>query len=166
MEESDMLKRFALTALAVCATATTFAQGNPRGEAKATVAGKAVAIDYGRPSLKGRDMLGQAQVGQAWRMGADAATGLKTDADLAFGTVQVPKGEYILTATKVAADQWHLNVLSKADRSKKVADVPLAVSKLEASVEQFTIDLKGEQDKGELKLSWGTTGLSAGFTAK
>ena len=108
-----MLKRFALAALAVCVAGPAFAQGNPRGEAKAMVAGKAVAIDYGRPSLKGRDMLGQAQVGQAWRMGADAATGLKTDADLAFGAVSVPKGEYILTATKVAADQWHLNVLEQ-----------------------------------------------------
>jgi hypothetical protein len=110
-------------------------------------------------------MLGQAQVGQAWRMGADSATGLKTEADLAFGAVKVPKGEYILTATKVAVDQWQLNVLSAADRSK-IADVPLAASKVEPSVEQFTIDLKGEKDKGELKLSWGTTGLSAAFTAR
>jgi len=160
-----MLKRMALAALAVCAAAPVFAQANPRGEAKAMVAGKAVAIDYGRPSLKGRDMLGQAQVGQAWRMGADAATGLKTDADLSFGSVNVPKGEYILTATKVAADQWQLNVLSKDDRSK-VADVPLAGSKLEASVEMFTIDISGEKDKGELKLTWGTTALKAPFTAK
>jgi hypothetical protein len=110
-------------------------------------------------------MLGQAQVGQAWRMGADAATGLKTEADLSFGAVKVPKGEYILTATKVAADQWQLNILSKADRSK-IADVPLAASKVEASVEQFTIDLKGEKDKGELKLTWGTTALGTTFTAK
>lgn len=160
-----MLKRMALAALAVCVAAPVFAQANPRGEAKATVSGKTVAIDYGRPSLKGRDMLGQAQVGQAWRMGADTATGLKTDADLSFGAVTVPKGEYILTATKVAADQWHLNVLSKADRSK-IADVPLAVSKLDTSVEQFTIDLKGDKDKGELKLTWGTTALAAPFTAK
>jgi len=92
-----------------------------------TVAGKAVSIEYGRPSLKGRDMLGQAQVGQAWRMGADAATSLKTDADLTFGTVAVPKGEYILTATKVSAETWQLNVLSKADRSK-VAEVPLTAA--------------------------------------
>jgi hypothetical protein len=165
MEESQMLKRMALAAVAVCVAAPVFAQGNPRGEAKAMVSGKAVAIDYGRPSLKGRDMLGQAQVGQAWRMGADAATGLKTETDLVFGTTTVPKGEYILTATKVAADQWQLNILSKADRSK-IADVPLAASKLEASVEQFTIDLKGDKDKGELKLTWGTTGLSTAFTAR
>jgi hypothetical protein len=164
-EESHMLKRFALAAVALCVAAPVFAQGNPRGEAMAMVAGKAVAIDYGRPGLKGRDMLGQAQVGQAWRMGADAATGLKTDADLAFGAVTVPKGEYILTATKVAADQWQLNVLSKADRSK-VADVPLATSKLPESVELFTIDITGEKDKGELKLSWGSTALATTFTAK
>ena len=30
----------------------------------------------------------------------------------------------------------------------------------------FTIDLKGEKDEGELVLSWGTTSLTAAFTAK
>jgi hypothetical protein len=160
-----MLKRIALAALAVAVAGPAFAQGNPRGEAKATVAGKAVSIDYGRPSLKGRDMLGQAQVGQAWRMGADAATSLKTDADLSFGSAAVPKGEYILTATKVAADQWHLNVLATADRAK-VADIPLAAGKLAAGVELFTIVLTGGKDKGELELQWGTTSLKAPFTGK
>jgi len=160
-----MLKRIALAALAVMVAGPAFAQGNARGEAKAMVAGKAVSIDYGRPSLKGRDMLGQAQIGQAWRMGADAATTLKTDADLAFGAASVPKGEYVLTATKIAADQWHLNVLAKADRAK-VAEIPLAQGKLDASVEEFTIALKGEKDKGELELHWGTTALKAAFTGK
>jgi hypothetical protein len=160
-----MLKRIVLAALAVVVAGPAFAQMNPRGEAKATVAGKAVSVEYGRPSLKGRDMLGQAQIGQAWRMGADTATSLKTDADLAFGSVTVPKGEYILTATKVAADQWHLNVLSKADRSK-VADIPLAPAKADSSAEMFTVDLKGEKDKGEFQMQWGTTALKADFTAR
>jgi hypothetical protein len=160
-----MLKRIVLAALAVVVAGPAFAQNNPRGEAKATVAGKVVSIEYGRPSLKGRDMLGQAQIGQAWRMGADTATSLKTDADLAFGSVTVPKGEYILTATKVAADQWHLNVLSKADRSK-VADIPLAPAKADSSAEMFTVNLKGEKDKGEFQMQWGTTALKADFTAR
>jgi hypothetical protein len=163
-EEILMMKRIACAAAVLALAAPAFAQ-NPRGEAKATVAGKAVSIDYGRPSLKGRDMLGQAQVGQAWRMGADAATSLKTDADLTFGTVSVPKGEYILTATKVSADAWHLNVLAKADRAK-VADVPLTSGKAAASAEQFTIDLTGEGSKGALKLTWGATTLQAAFTGK
>ena len=160
-----MLKRIALGALALAAAAPAFAQMNPRGEAKAVVAGKAVSIEYGRPSLKGRDMLGQAQIGQAWRMGADAATSLKTDADLAFGAVTVPKGEYILTATKVAADTWHLNVLSKADRSK-VAEIPLSAGTLPQSVEVFTVALKGEKEKGEFEMHWGTIALKAAFAGK
>jgi hypothetical protein len=160
-----MLKRIALAALAVMVAGPAFAQGNPRGEAKATVAGKVVSIDYGRPSLKGRDMLGQAQIGEAWRMGADTATGLKTDADLSFGTVAVPKGEYVLTATKVAADQWHLNVLAKADRAK-VADIPLTPAKLDSSVEMFTIALQGEKDKGSFEMQWGTTALKTTFAGK
>jgi hypothetical protein len=158
-----MLKRIALAAAALALAVPALAQ-NPRGEAKATVAGKAVSIDYGRPSLKGRDMLGQAQVGQPWRMGADAATSLKTDADLSFGSTAVPKGEYVLKATKVAADQWQLNVV-KADGAK-VADIPLTSATLAASVELFTVNLKGEKDKGEFEMQWGTTALKAAFTGK
>jgi hypothetical protein len=158
-----MLKRF-LIAAAVCALAVpAFAQANPRGETKATVDGKAVSIEYGRPSLKGRDMLGQAQVGQAWRMGADAATTLTTEADLLFGDVAVPKGTYVLKATKVEADKWHLNVLKEAE---KVADVPLTMKKVDEAVETFTIELEGEGDKGAVKMVWGQSALHAAFTAK
>lgn len=161
-----MMKPVALAAAVVLASAVpSFAQMNPRGEARATVAGKALSIDYGRPSLKGRDMLAQAQVGQAWRLGSDAATTLKTDADLMFGTAAVPKGEYVLTATKVDAQQWQLNVLQKADRSK-VADVPLTTEKLPQGVEQFTIELTGDAAKGTLKMSWGTMAMATTFTAR
>ena len=160
-----MLKRFLFVA-ALCALAVpAFPQANPRGEAKATVAGKAVSVEYGRPSLKGRDMLAQAQVGKPWRMGADAATTFTTEADLAFGDVAVPKGAYILTATKVEADTWHLNVLNKADRAK-VADIPLTAGKTDEPVETFTIKVEAEGDKGKLHVLWGETALGAGFTGK
>ena len=160
-----MLKRFVLLAALVGLAAPAFPQANPRGEAEARVAGKSVSIEYGRPSLKGRDMLAQAQVGQAWRLGADAATTLTTEADLAFGDAKVPKGTYVLTATKVDADTWHLNVLAKADRAK-VADVPLTAAKVDEDIETLTIKLKGEGDKGWFKMVWGQTALKADFAGK
>ena len=160
-----MLKRFVLAAALCALAAPAFPQANPRGETKATVGGKAVSIEYGRPSLKGRDMLSQAQVGKPWRLGADAATTMETKANLAFGDTKVPAGTYILTATKVEADTWHLNVLSKADRSK-VADVPLTLDKTDEPVETFTIKLMGEGEKGQFKMLWGETALHAAFTGK
>ncbi|HEY3119200.1 MAG TPA: DUF2911 domain-containing protein [Vicinamibacteria bacterium] len=145
------------------AAASAFAQGNPRGEAKLKLAGKSIAIDYGRPSLKGRDMLGQAQVGQDWRMGADAATTLTTDADLTFGRVQVPKGTYTLKARKTGADQWALTFW-RGD--KLVGEVPLEGTKLPESVEVFTINLAEDKGQGVFRMSWGERALTARFTAK
>jgi hypothetical protein len=158
-----MRRAFAFVAAAVAlAAAPAFAQ-SPRGEAKVTLDGKAVSVDYGRPSLKGRDMLGQAAIGQPWRMGADAATRLTTQADLAFGAVAVPKGEYTLTAKKVEEGKWHL-ILTDSD--KKAVEVPLATTSLKESVELFTIELKGDKGKGEFEMKWGTTSLKAPFSAK
>ncbi len=160
-----MLKRFVFVAALIGLTAPAFPQANPRGEAEATVAGKSVSIEYGRPSLKGRDMLAQAKAGQSWRMGSDAATSLTTEVDLEFGDVSVPKGTYILTATKVDADKWVMNVLAKDDR-EKVADVSLTPAKSEEAVETFTIHLTGEGNEGRVQLLWGSTVLKASFTAK
>ena len=159
-----MIRCIALVSSLFAVAVPALAHGADRGEAKAVVGGKAVSIDYGRPSLHGRDMLAQAEVGQPWRMGADAATTLKTQADLSFGAGRVPKGEYVLTATKRGEGQWQLNVLTK--EKAKVADVPLVAEKLKEPVETLTIDLKGEKDEGEFRLSWGDTALKAAFTAR
>jgi hypothetical protein len=161
-----MKRRSILVSVLALVAVPALAHAAPRGEAKALVAGKAVSIDYGRPSLQGRDMLGRATPGEPWRMGADAATTLTTDADLSFGSVAVPKGAYTLKATKDAKGGWALNVLDKADNAKTVATVPLTQSALKDSVEVFTIDLKGDKDKGTFTMTWGTAAFSAAFTGK
>jgi hypothetical protein len=161
-----MSKRPYLAVAVLAFSIPAFAHGHERGEAKAMISGKPVVIEYGRPMLAGRDMLGKAEVGRPWRMGKDAATTLKTDAELSLGGTSVPKGTYLLTATKLSEDKWQLNVATNDAEKRKVAELPLTASKVPASVEAFTIDLKGDKDKGELTLSWGTTALKGAFTGK
>jgi hypothetical protein len=137
---------------------------NPRGKAETALGGKTVTIDYGRPSLKGRDMLGRAEIGQPWRMGSDSPTTLTTAAELAFGTATVPKGSYVLQATRVTEKEWQLDVQDAS--GKQVAKIPLAASPVPESVEMFTIELKGDKGAGEFVMTWGTTALKASFKAK
>jgi DUF2911 family protein len=170
MRHTTSLLPFALLLIA----APALAQGNPRGEAKAAVNGKNVVIEYGRPSLKGRDMLAEAKPGTPWRLGSDAPTTLQTDADLTFGAVLVPQGRYVLNATKVADDKWVLNVLKAGpadggQEKTKIGDVPLTFSNVDTSVEMLTIELKGSKgskDEGDLVVRWGHASLSATFSAK
>ena len=152
----------AAAAVSTSAAPHALAQMNPRGEARVTLAGKAIVVDYGRPSLKGRDMLGKAEVGQEWRMGADSATTLKTPVALAFGSTVVDAGEYTLKAKKVSATDWALLL----DKEGKVVEVPLKASTVDTSVELFTIDLSEDKGAGVFKMSWGNRALTAGFTAK
>jgi hypothetical protein len=159
-------RAFTLTstvALTAGLAAGASAQMNPRGDAKLNLGGKTIAVEYGRPSLRGRDMLGKAAVGQEWRMGADAATTLKTDATLAFGAVQVPPGEYVLRARKASDTDWLLKVEKD---EKAVAEIPLQSGTLDQSVEVFTIDLAEEKGQGVFRMSWGTRALAARFSAK
>jgi hypothetical protein len=46
------------------------------------------------------------------------------------------------------------------------AEVPLARSELPESVELMTIELSGQADRGEFRLSWGRTSLSTSFTGR
>lgn len=164
-------------ALAVLCAFSTFAgaQGNPRGTAKLTLNGKAISVEYGRPALKGRkveDRLGELGAGEVWRLGADKSTTFTTAADLAFGDVTVPKGEYSLWALKQADNSWKLVFNSQHgqwgtqhDPSKDVASVPLKEEK-EGNADLVTIALEQEHGGGEVSIQWGDMELSANFNTK
>ncbi|HET7872705.1 MAG TPA: DUF2911 domain-containing protein, partial [Terriglobales bacterium] len=52
---------------------------SPPGTAEVTLKGKKITIDYGRPSARGRKVVGNLiPYGQVWRTGANEATTLKT----------------------------------------------------------------------------------------
>ena len=57
---SQVTRFVVLVAIATVAVSVVAWAQSPRGASKATIGGSEVSVDYGRPSLRGRDMLGQA----------------------------------------------------------------------------------------------------------
>lgn len=140
-----------------------------RGKAELKAGPGAITVDYGRPSLKGRDMLSQLQDGGSWRMGMNQATVLTTPVDLTFGKTVVAKGAYSLFL-KRAGDAFQLVFNSQTgqwgtqhDPAKDVHTVPMTKAALAAPVETFTIALTPAVKGGSFDLSWGATKLSAPF---
>lgn len=155
------------------------AHGHPRAEPTASVAGKTVTIAYSRPSLQGRNLAALLPPDHLWRMGADVPTMLKTDADLRFGEASVPRGTYILLGKKLASGDWRLVIgvpktkwawewpwPHRVSDLSILAEVPLVQTSVPESVELLTIELRGEMDRGEFQLTWGTTALKASFTGR
>ena len=140
---------------------------NPRAKVEASFNGKAVTVDYGRPSLNGRDMLGQAIPGMVWRLGSEDATTITTAGDLMIGSEMVPAGAYSLFAQKTEAG-WDLLVNGETGQSglahnpeKDLFSAPLKVEKADISAEMFTITLMADGMNGTLKMQWGETALVA-----
>lgn len=165
------LKPFAVgtvtLALFFTGAAVSVAHGNDRGEAKATIAKAQVTIDYGRPALKGRDMLKKISPGQLWRIGADAPTTIESSADLDFGGTRVPKGKHILLARLAEPGKWTLVVSSKSayeyDPGAKIAEVPMELHEESNPVEEVTIKLSNNGGRGVIEITWGTARLVASF---
>ncbi len=157
----------ATPALVVLMTSPGVAHGAERGNAKASISGAHITIDYGRPALKGRDMLKQIQPGKLWRIGADAATTLESDKDLNFDGTIVPKGRHILLARLDEPGKWTLIFSNKSvyefGPSAKVAEVPLTFSEGSDAAELVTIRLASKGGKGVLEIAWGKMRLSAAF---
>lgn len=136
---------------------------SPRGKAEITLKGVTMTIDYGRPSLGGRDMLSQAPSGTVWRLGADAATTLTVTGSAVFGNMVVAKGEYSLFCERASEDRWSLVVNSQTgqwgtehDRTRDLLGIPLKWEKQEASTERLEIELTKETaDTGILAIRWG-----------
>jgi hypothetical protein len=144
-------------------TACLLAQDNTRGTASATFGGKKVDIEYGRPSLQGRDMISQLPVGGTWRMGMNTETSLTTEVTLDFDGKTVAPGKYRLTAKRVAEDKWHLVVTQDSG----TVEVPLTAGAAGSPVETFTIELKAENaTTGHFSMAWGALNVGTAFTVK
>ncbi len=103
---------FTAVAAALGLSAAAVAQTqNPRGVASATLDGKKITIDYGRPALKGRTMdelLKQLPADRIWRAGENHVTVFTTETDLLVGGKRVPAGKYTLYVYAPVTGDWSL----------------------------------------------------------
>lgn len=165
----------ALLGLGLILAAGAFAQRqrvSPHEKVEATLNGKKIVIEYGRPYLKDRSLGTLAPNGQVWRTGADEATTLMCEGDLMIGSLHVPAGTYALF-TVPGDTEWTLVVNKTAkqwgafkyDSGTDLGRVKMKLGKTASPVEQFTIALSGSGSKGELKMSWGGVEVSVPIMA-
>jgi hypothetical protein len=162
---------------------------SPYAEATVTVNGKNIWIAYHAPSVNGRTVFGGANALQpddsVWRLGADYATVLHTDAALDLGGLAVPAGDYTLYVfldkgqwrlivnkqlmnTAGTRNQWGINMDGSTtnDPAKELGRVPMTVSKPPALVETLKITLSATGSKGKLDVTWENVDASVPFTVK
>jgi hypothetical protein len=147
---------------------------SPPATAEVTLKGKKVAIDYSRPSLKGRKV-GQelAPYGQVWRTGANEATTLTTEVDLNIGGVKVPAGKYTLY-TLPSEGTWKLIINKQTgqwgltyNQSRDLGRVKMTMSKPPAKIETYKMTLSSTGPKaGKLQLEWDNYIASVPITVK
>jgi hypothetical protein len=166
-----------LAVVAACATTIARAQEqrkSPHETAKATIDGANITIEYGRPSMKGRKVMGElVPFGKVWRTGADEATTLTTDKELQIAGTIVPAGKYTLYTLPGPAD-WQLIVNKQTgqwgteyDQKQDLGRVPLKKTATPAPVEQLTISVdKNPAGGGLLKIAWENTALTAPITVR
>jgi hypothetical protein len=151
-------------------TAGAVGPASTRDTVRAKVGAASLWIDYGRPSLRGRDVWRNGVLGDTlWRTGANAATQLHTDADIMIGGSVVPAGTYSLW-TSASPNGYHLAVNkqfgqwgTEYDPKRDLVRVPLRETPLASPVERFTIAV---DPQGTLLMSWGTKQLSVPVTAR
>ena len=140
---------------------------SPGAKASATIAGKSITIKYGAPSVRGRQIFGDAGLLSTdwtypvWRAGANAATTLITGADLDIGGVYVPAGTYSLYVLVKDPDNWRLIVNRQTGQGGHIYNtrmdlgrVDMKMDRPKAPVEKlrYTITITG--NTGTIQLEW------------
>lgn len=139
---------------------------SPRDSVVGMVEGGSVSVAYGRPSMRGRRIIGQVvPFGQVWRTGANEATHFRTDSDVLVGGMVVPAGSYTLW-TVPGPDTWTLIINKQTgqwgtvyDPAQDLARIPVRAETVAgAPVEQLTMRIEpGSVGTATLVITWENT---------
>ena len=146
--------------------------GSAHVKAEWTVDGGAIAIEYGRPSLKGRPETQMMPAGKPWRTGADQATVITSNKPLTFGSIKLDAGTPYTINTVPGDKDWQI-VFGKLDKpgqwgvpyqpALEIAKTPMHVGKAAKPAEQVTISIDDTAAGATLRVEWGTVSASVPF---
>jgi hypothetical protein len=156
--------------LVLLATASiSFAQGgkpaaSPSATVKQDVGSATVTIDYSRPALKGRKMMGAEAVpyGKVWRTGANKITNITFSKDVTVEGKAVPAGTYGLATIPTETD-WTIILTKNAGQwgtynykeSEDLLRVKVPSEKNKELVEYFTIGFTDFKDNtAKVFIAW------------
>ncbi|HUO07822.1 MAG TPA: DUF2911 domain-containing protein [Phycisphaerae bacterium] len=173
-----------LTAGIMLATLPLFAQQkrkSPHETISRRIDGKVVMVVYGRPYTKDPNT-GEARkiwgslvpYGKVWRLGADEATLLVTEAPLEFSGTEVPAGAYSLYMLPDETGTSKLIINKQVgqwgtvyDEKQDLARVDLTKGSVDSKVDQLTMAVeKGKETGGVLRITWESSTFSVPFTVK
>ena len=135
-----------------------------------SVAGQPVKLCYGRPSSRGRTMLGGEAVpyGKLWRTGANEPTIFFTPVAITVAGIAVPAGAYSLY-TVPTAGEWEIIVnrsikqwgeesnYTAAVQAQEVGRAKVASERVNQPIETFTIRTEPANRGATLVLEWEKT---------
>ena len=131
---------------------------------RAQIGNSIFTVDYGRPLLRGRTLLGAViPYDRVWRTGANAATQFTTSTPIRLAGMQVPAGSYTLfTAPHTSGVDLIVNKQTgqwgtEYNRSFNLGIATITSEVATATVEEFTISIIPSDNRhGALVLEWGS----------
>ncbi len=135
-----------------------------RDTMRAQIGNALFTVDYGRPLVRGRKLLGDLlPYDRVWRTGANAATQFTTSAPIKLAGMQVPAGTYTLwtvphmdgvdLVVNRQTGQWG----TEYDGSRNLGIARITTQTLSTPIEEFTISIvSSDTQHGKLVMEWGS----------
>jgi hypothetical protein len=135
-----------------------------RDTTRATIGRATFSVDYGRPLLRGRTLLGDViSYDRVWRTGANAATQFTSSAPITLAGLSLPAGTYTLwtvprrTGVDLIVNKQTGQWGTEYSRAQDLGTAPMKADSVSPPVEKFTISIEPVDARhGRLTMAWGT----------
>ena len=144
-------------------TDSTAKPKSPRTTAMAMVGDNHIHIDYGSPSVRGRNIWnGLVAYGQVWATGAHKATWIEFSEDVKINSHTVTKVKYGFFTipykkewTLILSKDWDMHLADEYKAENDVIRLNVKSKKTKTITEALTYEVKALDDKkGKISISW------------